>query len=95
MALIFSEPLVYIYTTIINSSNNRNISLMPISWESNLTYLKLGKNLIPLTKDDNEPAKVYISFRGTTVASKPKYPDRAIRAKEKDGGDFYNSSTTS
>ena len=67
---------------------------MPISWESNLTYLKLGKNLIPLTKDDNEPAKVYISFRGTTVASKPKYPDRAIRAKEKDGGDFYNSSTT-
>ena len=67
---------------------------MPISFDTNVKYLKLGENLIPVKKTDTDPAKVYISFRGTTVASKEKYPDRAIRAKEKDGGDFYNPSTT-
>jgi hypothetical protein len=67
---------------------------MTIAWETNVTYLKLGKNSVPIKKDDTAAAVISVTFSGTTVNSKPKYPNRAIRAKREEGGDFYSTAQT-
>lgn len=67
---------------------------MAILWDSNVSYLNLGKSEIPINKTDTKAAKITVTFSGTTLNSKPRYPNKAIRAKEEDGGDFYASSQT-
>ena len=42
---------------------------MPISFDTNVKYLKLGENLIPVKKTDTDPAKVYISLRDAAGVS--------------------------
>ena len=67
---------------------------MAILWDSNISYLTIGKSEIPINKTDTSAAKITVSFSGTTLNSKSKYPNRAIRGKEDDGGDFYATTQT-
>ena len=67
---------------------------MAILWESNVSYLNIGKSEIPIEKTDTNAAKITVTFSGTTEKSKPRYPNKAIRGKEEDGGDFYATTQT-